>query len=186
MSLTRQQEIEIYPILDKVLDLPIGKAVLHPCTLARANYLTRIILGLRYDTALESLLMYQESNPLYGKGIYAYIWAEPNEQGLVVSKLPEPYDNTMWRLIRCATEKQSVELDSTFNSARQQLIRAQKKHPEVMERLLLTNDSDPLIIKYITLGQEELIIVDIDINPEKRKIPELTGENLIKSKILSG
>lgn len=170
MPLSKAQEREIYPILDKAMELDPGKAVLHKCTAKRSDYLTRTIQGLRYDTAIESILMYEPNHPLYGRGMYATLWVEAAEQGLVAANLPEPYDNLMWRLIQCAATKKTVLLTGRSGSARQRLIRAQKKYPEVMGVLWIRKD--PFAVCYANVDEEELIIVDIDINPtEELKAP---------------
>jgi len=169
MPLTNQQELEIYPILDKALEQEPNKGILYKCTAKRADYLTRMIQGLRYDSAIESIEMYRPDEPLYGLGSYSNIWVEPHEQGLLATKLPSPYLNLMWRLIQCAAHHQPVMLpDVSFNHARQRLARAQKKYPATMNRVYITEgDPDP-VAKYGESVAEELLIVDIDVNPDKR------------------
>ena len=180
MSLTPQQEREIYPILDKVLDLPPGKGVLHGCANPRANYLTRMIRGLRYDTAIESIEIYQPGEPLYGVGMYSCIWAEPHDQGLLVTNLASPHINLMWRLITCAATKSRVELpDISFNRARQRLARAQKKYPEIMN-LIYIESVFPVSVVHASVTEEELLIVDIDVRPDD-KLRGPTDEEVAKA-----
>ena len=165
MPLTPQQEQEIYPILDKVSDLPLGKGVLHRCTPQRAGYLSRMIRGLRYDTAIESLQMYKPGEPLYGLGLYAYIWAEPHEQGLLATKLDQPFNNVMWQLITCAATRDRVILpEGSYIQARQYLQRVQKKYPDIMNHVFI-EAGDPPIANFAAGEGEELLIVDIDIRP---------------------
>jgi len=169
MPLTPQQEQEIYPILDKALTLPPGKGVLHRCTPQRANYLTRMIRGLRYDTAIESIEIYQPGEPLYGLGMYARLWAEAHDQGLLTTNLASPHVNLMWRLITCAATQSRVQLpDESFNRARQRLARAQKKYPETMNRVYIENAAPPasLVAVHALVVAEELLVVDIDVRPE--------------------
>lgn len=179
MPLTKAQEREIYPILDKAMELEAGKAVLHKCTAKRADYLVRIIQGLRYDTAIESIQMYEPNHPLYGSGMYGTLWVETMEQGLVATTLPEPYDNLMWRLIQCAATQKTVPLVGRPGSARQRLIRAQKKYPDIMGSLWVQNN--PFEVHYAEAGEEELIIVDIDLKPAaplENPTPEQKARNL--------
>lgn len=180
MSLTPQQESEIYPLLDSVLELPIGKAILHKCQLSRANYLARVITGLRYDSAVESIVTYDPSSPLYGKGVYANIWAEPHERGLLITTLAEPVDTTMWRLIRCCATQEPQDLETTPAAARQRLSRAKKKYPEIMNNLWTTGDIPPTV--YYAQKEAEQTVVDIDLNPAG-DIPSPTQEDIAKARI---
>lgn len=79
-ALTTNQGLEIFPILDMALNLPFGKAVLHPCPTTRAEYLARILNGERYRNAVESLSTYLEENPFYGKGLYYNLVIEPRKK----------------------------------------------------------------------------------------------------------
>ena len=178
MSLTRQQELEIYPLLDSVLELQVGKAILYKCEPARANYLTRMIQGLRYDSAVESILTYDNTSPLYGQGSYANIWVEPHERGLLITTLPSPADTVMWRIIQCRATEKSQQLETSIAMARQRLFRAQKKYPEILGKLWIT-DGNPPIMHYAQ-GIKEQTIVDIDIDPGGN-MPPLTQEQIAKA-----
>ena len=180
MPLTPQQELEIYPLLDQVLELQVGKAILHECTLQRANYLTRIIQGLRYDLAIESIVTYDSTSPLHGKGVYANIWVEPHARGLLITTLAEPADTIMWRIIQCCATKESQQLETTIAAARQRLFRAQKKYPEIMGGLWVINDNPPTV--YYSQENKEKIIVDIDINPAGG-VSSPTQEDIIKARM---
>jgi len=167
MPLTRQQEREIYPILDAALDLAPGKGILHKCTAQRAEYLTRMIQGVRYDSAIESIEMYKPTDPLYGVGSYANLWVEPHDQGLLATNLPSPPANLMWGIIQCAATKQSIPLKgANYNTARQRLARAQKKYPELLNPIYITDGVLSPIANYGKAAPEELLIVDIDRNPK--------------------
>lgn len=166
MPLTPQQEAEIYPILDKALDLPPGKGVLHRCTARRADYLTRMIQGVRYDSAIESIEMYEPDHTLYGLGSYSCLWVEPHDQGLLATNLSIPPVNLMWQLIQCAAFQEPVELlNISYNRARQRLARAQKKYPDIMNAVYIT-EGKPSIAMYGTVTPEEILVVDIDRKPE--------------------
>jgi len=177
MPLTPQQEAEIYPILDKALELPPNKGVLHKCTVKRADYLTRMIQGLRYDSAIESIVMYKPDHALYGLGIYSRLWVEPHEQGLLATSLVEPPVNLMWQMIQCAAHQVPVPLVNTsdrdrmqhitYNRARQRLARAQKKYPDIMNAVYIT-EGDPPTAMYGVVTPEEILVVDIDKKPEAR------------------
>lgn len=166
MPLTPQQEAEIYPILDKALELPPNKGVLHKCTVKRADYLTRMIQGIRYDSAIESIVTYKPDHALYGLGLYSCLWVEPHEQGLLATSLSEPLINLMWQLIQCAAHQLPVELlDTTYNRARQRLARAQKKYPDIMNAVYIT-EGDPPTAMYGVVTPEEILVVDIDKKPQ--------------------
>jgi hypothetical protein len=180
MPLTPQQESEIYPLLDSVLELPVGKAILHKCTLQRANYLTRIIQGLRYDLAIESLATYDDTSPFYGKGVYANIWVEPHARGLLITTLANPADTTMWRIIQCRATKEAQQLETTVAAARQRLSRAQKKYPKIMGMLWVIGGKPPMVC--YPQKEKEQIIVDIDINPVGN-ISAPTQEEIAKANI---
>ncbi|MCP3669396.1 MAG: hypothetical protein GY814_02950 [Gammaproteobacteria bacterium] len=169
MPLTPQQEGEIYPILDKALELPLNKGVLHKCTVKRADYLTRMIQGMRYDSAIESIMTYKSDHALYGLGLYSCLWVEPHEQGLLATNLAEPPENLMWQMIQCAAWQQPVTLapDITYNRARQRLARAQKKYPDIMNAVYIT-EGDPPTAMYGVVTPEEILVVDIDKKPETR------------------
>jgi len=168
MPLTPQQEAEIYPILDKALELPPNKGVLHKCTVKRADYLTRMIQGIRYDSAIESIVTYKPGDALYGLGLYSCLWVEPHEQGLLATSLTEPLINLMWQLIQCAAHHMPVQLlNTTYNRSRQRLARAQKKYPDIMNAVYIT-EGDPPIAMYGIVTAEEILVVDIDKKPEVR------------------
>jgi hypothetical protein len=168
MPLSPQQEFEIYPVLDKALDLPPGKAALYKCTVKRADYLTRMIQGVRYDSAIESIVMYEKDHALYGLGSYACLWVEPHDQGLLATNLSEPLVNLMWSLIQCAASQNAVELlDTNYNRARQRLARAQRKYPEIMNSVYIT-DGTPVMAMYGVVTAEEILVVDIDRKPQGR------------------
>ena len=71
MSLTPQQEKEIFPLLDRILEKPPGSGIIKKCTIKRADYLCRMIQGVRYDNAVESIMCYEPNHPLYGLGSYS-------------------------------------------------------------------------------------------------------------------
>ena len=178
MPLTLQQESEIYSLLDSVLELQAGKAILYECTPQRANYLTRIIQGLRYDLAIESIITYDSTNSLHGKGVYANIWVEPYERGLLIATLTKPNETAMWRIIQCCATKEPQQLNTTPAAARQRLARAKKKYPELMNNLWIANTNPPEI--YCTQKDKEQVVVDIDINPTG-DMPSPTKEDIIKA-----
>lgn len=177
MSLTAQQEAEIYPLLDQVLELEVGKAILHKCTTERANYLARIIQGLRYDLAIESIATYDEGSPFYGLGVYANVWVEAHDQGLLLTMLAEPADTAMWRIIKCCATGEMQQLDTSIAAARQRLSRSKKKYPDILGKLWITDNPTTV---YHTKKEKEQIIVDIDINPAG-KVPAPTQEEKINS-----
>ncbi len=168
MPLTPQQEAEIYPILDKALELPPGKGVLHRCTTQRAEYLKRMILGVRYDSAIESIEMYEPDHILYGLGSYACLWVEPHDQGLLATNLSTPSVSLMWRLIQCAAFQLPVSLeDNNYNRSRQRLARAQRKYPAIMNAVYIT-EGNPCVAMFGSVTPEEILVVDIDRKPEGR------------------
>jgi hypothetical protein len=144
-----------------------------------------MIQGLRYDSAIESIQIYPPGHPLYGQGLYAYLWVEVQPKGLLATKLAQPHDSVMWRLIQCAANHSTVSLDegTKFGQARVRLARAQKKYPEIMNNLYLTND-EPIMVRYGEPCVEEMVVVDIDLDPA-RPIPEPTAEQKAKSDALT-
>lgn len=166
MPLTKQQEQEIYPLLDRVTELDAGQGILYKCTARRADYLVRMIQGLRYDSAIESIEMYPPGHPLHGQGLYADLWVEAHDQGLLATKLPKPHDSVMWRLVQCAATQTSVAFpdDTKYDQARLRLARAQKKYPSIMNNVFLSNGS-PVVAHYGEPQTEEMIVVDIDLEP---------------------
>jgi len=167
MPLTPQQEREIYPLLDEIDDLEPKQGILYKCSVRRANYLTRMIQGVRYDSAIESIQMYQRGHPLYGQGLYGLLWVEVQPEGLLVTKLTEPHDSAKWRMIQCAAFKEAMALPlgTKFNHARVLLGRMQKKYPDIMGSLYVTRD-EPITVHYGEPSVEELVVVDIDFSPD--------------------
>jgi len=164
MPLTEQQEREIYPLLDQVLELPFGKAVLRRCTPGRADYLARHIKGFIWESAIESMQMYEPGHPLYGKGSYATIWAEAHEQGLLVTRLQHLPNVLGWQLIQVAATKEPYYFAPTpIGRVRQVLIRMQRKYPDIMGQVWV--DAESLSIYY---GEKatDTVIVDIDVEGE--------------------
>lgn len=161
--LTQQQENEIFPLLDRAFELPTGKALIYPTTESRGDYLSRMIMGLRYHSAIESLSTYTPGDPFYGQGMYASVWAEPHPKGLVLAILPEPRDTLPWRLIRCAATKQPVRLEHTYGTANARLSRFQSKYPEMAG--VWIDAGPPVYARFGAREPEETIVVDIDLNP---------------------
>lgn len=183
MALTPQQEHEIYPILDMTLELEPGKGLLRKCPVKRANYLARMIKGVRYSSAVESIEMYEPGDALYGKGSYAHVWVEPHEQGLLCTLISDPPRTTTWRLIECAATHQSIELSSqaSYAVARQRLSRLQKRYPSIMNPVWIENE-DGLRAKYADIDIEQLIVVDIDVAPGAPDIQHPTPDNLTRAR----
>lgn len=170
--LSKQQELEIYPLLDKVLELPPGKAILRECSTSRADYLSRMIKGIIYNTAIESIEMYDDKHPLYGLGSYGKIWAEPHERGLLVSRLTAPLLTLPWQLIQVAAFHQKTQLvEPKIGRCRQRLARFQRKYPEIMNNVWISADSDPPEAYYGELPTEQTLVVDIDVDPSQRLMP---------------
>lgn len=168
MQLSKQQELEIYPLLDKVLELPSGKGILRECSISRADYLTRMIKGFIYDNAIESIEMYDEKHPLYGLGSYGKLWAEPHERGLLVSRLRQPPLTLAWQLIQVAATKQKAQLiELKIGRCRQRLARFQRKHPQIMNKVWISADTDPPEAYYGELSEEQTLVVDIDVDYDR-------------------
>ena len=180
MPLTPQQCNEIYPLLDKVLALPFGKAIVYPCAPGRADYLDRVITGMRYETAIESIEMYTPDDPLHGKGSYANIWTELCEQGLLLAHLDAPKDTLAWRLIQCAATRRPQDLsDFIFPTARSRLHRYQKTYPSIMGPLWIEY-GPPMQVQYAEKSTEELAVVDIDVDPSRKHVPAPTEQEKAK------
>lgn len=178
MPLSLQQEAEILPILDATLALAPGKATLYRCTVARADYLSRMITGLRYESAIESVEIYQRDEPLYGLGLYSTIWAEPHERGLLIANLPEPPDGLVWRLIQCIAFG-DIELEHSYSAARTRLFKLQKKYPVFNKVWIETGP--PVRARIGEVTTEELVVVDIDVDPT-RAVPAPTPEQRAKAR----
>jgi hypothetical protein len=172
MSLSKQQEHEIYPILDKVLELPPNKGVLRECSTSRADYLSRMIKGIIYDTAVESIEMYDNTHPLYGLGSYGKLWAEPHERGLLITRLQTPLLTLPWQLIQVAAFHQTIQLiEPVIGRCRQRLARFQRKYPTIMNKVWISADTDPPEAYYGELSAEQTLVVDIDVNPSQQLLP---------------
>jgi len=179
MPLTPQQEFEILPILDSALAAPLNKAVIYRCSISRASYLARMINGLRYDSAIESIQMYKPDEPLYGLGLYSNLLAEPHEAGLVVANLPQPTDSLVWRFIQALATTSTIPLEHSLSYARTRLHKLQKKHPEMLA--LWIDDYPEICVKCGKPAHEELVTVDIDIDPT-RPVPAPTDEDYAKAR----
>jgi hypothetical protein len=85
-------------------------------------------------------------------------------------------------MIQCAAYKIPIELpNTTYNRARQRLARAQKKYPDIMNAVYIT-EGDPVLAMYGTVTPEEVLVVDIDRKPEgKLKAP--TDEEVAKARM---
>ena len=180
-SLAPALESEIYPLLDRALMLPYGKALIYPCSHSRGNFLERVITGIKYENAIESIEMYAPDEPLYGMGQYANIWAENNEKGLLLAHLDAPRDTLAWRIIRCAATKQPQPVTHAVNTTRTRLHRFRSRYPKLMSKLWI-EPGPPTVIRYGEPSAEELAVVDIDVNPAL-KLKEPDPEDRAKSNI---
>lgn len=161
--LTPGQEQEIFPILDKALSLPFGKAILHKCPPSRADYLSRILNGERNRAGVESLTIYLPEDPLYGKGIYYHLVIEIHPKGLLVANVEEPPISLTWRIIECAATKKPVSLGGyKVLPAQAKLNRLKARHEEVRAIYI---DCETKELKSGITNPEDMIVVDIDINP---------------------
>lgn len=160
-ALSAQQESEIFPLLDAALSLPFGKAVLHKCTAARADYLSRILNGERYRNAVLSLSTYTPNEPLYGKGLYHHLVIEPCEQGLLVANVEFPPETLTGLIVRCAATRQPVSIEGyKFNTVSARLNRLKERHPQELGHIYL--DASGGQLRYSLPKVEELVVVDVD------------------------
>lgn len=182
MKLTSQQEAEIYPLLDHTLTIPPGKGFLYPCTSARANYLHRLITGIKYNSAIESFEIYEPSDQFYGVGLYATIWTEPTPTGLILTNGEHIQDSIIWRFIKALALKTPVPIAPySVSSARSRLTKLQKQYPRF--RSIWINAVVPATIEAAEVNVEELVVVDIDTNPmEPLRGP--TPEEIAKSHVV--
>jgi hypothetical protein len=167
--LTPGQEQEITPLLDKLFTLPIGKALVYKCEPSRADYLSRMIVGLRYHSAIESLYMYSPGDPTYGKGLYSCVHAEVHEHGLVLALLEEPERTLTWRFIECLATGNSIELDNPTATARSRFCRLRQKYP--IFKNIWIDEGPPLMVRYAKDQPEKTFVVDIDIDPTSDNVP---------------
>lgn len=175
LALTSGQELEIFPILDKALALPFGKALFHACPKSRANYLSRILNGERYRNAIESISMYPQEDPLYGKGLYYNLVIEPRASGLLVASIENPPPTLTWYIIECASTKKPVLVPNTERTVQSRLAKLKERHQELSH--VYYNMSDKTLY-YSDPSLEEMVIVDIDIGGST--VPPPSPENRAK------
>lgn len=180
-SLTEQQGAEIYPIIDRALELPFGKAIVFQCSATRANYLARVITGERARNAIESIVMYTPDDYLYGKGLYYHVIAEAHYKGLIVAHVENPPDSLVQRIIRCAATKSPVPYLTKYTTAKSRLARMKERYPEILGPVYI--DEINKSFHCAVVKEEELIVVDIDVNPAARTVPAPTEEERAKPTI---
>jgi len=178
-ALTPQQEREIYPLLDRALELPYGKAIVYPCAPTRAEYLTRVITGERHRSAIEAIASYPPDDPLHGVGLFGKIWVEPHPKGLVLANLNEPRETLAWLLIQCAATKKPHQLHNTYGVSVSRLNRFKERYPEIMGPVWV-DPGPPVVARFGEPDPEELVIVDIDVQPD-RPVNNPTQEEYAKS-----
>lgn len=176
-SLTDRQALEIYPIIDKALELPYGKAVVLPCAFSRAEYLSRVITGEKHRNAIESIPMYSPGDFLYGKGLYYHVIADPHAKGLIVAHVEIPPDSLIMRIVRCAAEKQPVKYLTKYGTALSRLNRMKERYPEILGQVFVDEASESF--NYADIKEEELVIIDIDVNTDT--VPAPTKEERAKA-----
>jgi hypothetical protein len=159
-ALTTNQGLEIFPILDMALNLPFGKAVLHPCPTTRAEYLARILNGERYRNAVESLSTYLEENPFYGKGLYYNLVIEPRKNGLLVANVENPPHTLTWYIIECAATKKPVVVPYPAHTVQARLNKLRARHQEISPVYYKHAEKT---LHYAIPSLEQMVIVDIDI-----------------------
>lgn len=178
-SLTDQQALEIYPILDKALELPYGKAIVLPCTASRAEYLSRVITGEKHRNAIESIAIYSPGDFLYGKGLYYHIVADSHAKGLIVAHVEIPPDSLIMRIVRCAAEKQPVKYLTKYGTALSRLNRMKERYHEILGCVFIDEVSESF--KHASIKEEELVVIDIDVNVAT--VPAPTKEERAKAKV---
>lgn len=183
LSLTPQQGAEIYPLLDKALQLPFNKAIVYPCSDTRADYLTRIIMGERYRNAVESIEIYTPEEPLYGKGLYYHVFPQPHSRGLILANVENPPATLTWMIIQCAAFKEDVTANGyAFGTVNSRLGKLRERYPDIINPVYLEG-TEPPVLKYGIPKPEEIIIVDIDVS-SSRQVPEPTTEQYAKARLL--
>jgi hypothetical protein len=174
-ALTPQQEAEIFPLLDRALELSFGKAIIHKCTFARANYLSRILNGERNRNAILSISTYSPGEPLYGKGLYYHLVIESVPQGLIIGNVEHPPSSLTWKIIECAATRKSVDVSEfAKRTILSRLGRLRERHPE-----LATIFFSGGALHFATPTFEELVVVDIDV---ENRIDKPTNEDRAKLK----
>lgn len=159
-ALTPNQELEVFPVLDAALNLPFGKALLHPCPPSRADYLSRILNGERYRNAVESLSAYLEENPLYGKGLYYTLVIEPRKNGLLVANVENPPRTLTWYIIECAATKKPVVVPYPDRTVQARLNKLKARHQEISHVYYKNTEKT---LRYAIPSLEQMVIVDIDV-----------------------
>ena len=169
--LSQGQESEIYPILDAAIQLPFGKGIIYPCTKKRAVYLTNCLQGEQYRNAIISISTYPPDHMLYGRGLYYNLVIEPRERGVLVANLQCPPETSTWRIIRCLATQKPVPFTDKYTLVASRLNKLKERHPE-LKALYVDNAKSE--IRYASITEEELIIVDVDTGGAivKRPSPE--------------
>jgi hypothetical protein len=178
--LTKQQEQEIFPLMDAALELPFGKAILYPCSVTRATYLFNIINGERYRNAVESTCAYREGEPLYGKGIYYHLVVSVHDKGLLVAHVETPPTSVVWDIIQCMATKSPVDIKEKLVTAQSRLKKNQEKHPELNAVYI---DAEAMQFRCSIPNTEEMAIVDIDLDPSLA-LGRPTPEQVAKAKLV--
>jgi hypothetical protein len=173
--LVPMQEMEIYPLMDGAMELPIGKALVYPCTPSRANYLVRIISGERYRNAISSIFTYSPGEPLYGKGLYYNLEVQAIPKGLLLAHVEAPLDSITWRIIQCAATKKAVPIAPyKYNRCLSRLNQLRLRNSELF--IFIENDC----FNWAAPSKEEMIVVDIDVKGET--VPPPTAEQKVKAR----
>lgn len=178
-ALTGSQEIEIFPILDAALELKHKQAILHKCAASRSRYLSRILNGERYRNAILSISTYTPDNPLYGRGLYYNLVIEPCSKGLLVANVETPPNSITMEIIKCAATKKSVSLSFPIIRVQSRLNKLKERHPTELGSVYIDVISQEL--KCAIPTKEEMLIVDIDINPAG-PMPTPTAEQRAKTR----
>lgn len=178
-ALTESQECEIFPILDAALTLKHKQAILHKCPTPRSRYLSRILNGERYRNAILSISTYSSDNPLYGKGLYYNLVIEPCSKGLLVANVENPPNNITMEIIKCAATKKPVPLSFPIIRVQSRLNKLKERHPTELGSIYIDAISQSL--KYAVPLKEEMLIVDIDVNPAGA-VPTPTAEQRAKTR----
>lgn len=174
-ALTPSQEQEIFPLLDKALSLPFGKAIFYQCSKSRANYLTRTLNGEKYRNAIQSISTYLPSEPLYGKGLYYHLVIESRLRGVIIGNVESPPSTLTWRIIECAASRKPVSIaEYSSLTVLSRLNKLKERHEELRPIYIQDN-----VLKYAIPDPEEMLIVDIDTGA--RTVPRPTAEQRAKS-----
>lgn len=178
-AIAQVTEMEIQNLIEHCLNSKTG-VVFYPCSSSRADYLRRMVVALRNESALQSTQIESlKDSPIFGFGSYWNIKAMSSEEGLYLRRLEKPEITPLQILILVAFAGKSYALEcANETEAVQQCNYLRSLYTKQKQKY--SNITWPPLTAYVDNVIKTLVHVE-SVEISKMTVVEISPEELSKA-----